>query len=337
MEKEEKWFSLDKGQTPVWMMRQAGRYLPEYRAVREKAGSFWGLCRNPELAAEVSLQPVKRFGFDAAIVFSDILEVPAALGVAVRFDDGGPKLQAVSSCDGLDRDEESHRRHLSPVYETIGLIRARLPKDTALIGFAGAPWTLATYMTAGKGGDEAKAAKLWAYRDRLNFVKFVDILADCVASHLIAQLEAGADTVQLFDSWAGGLPEPLFQSFVLEPAKRIVSKIRKARPEATIIGFPRGIGLEAYRRYAQETGVDIVSIDTGASIGWAAEHIPAAIQGNLDPVALIAGGRALEDGVRRIKKAMAGKAHVFNLGHGILPETPPEHVDYMLSLVRSPS
>jgi len=316
---------------PVWMMRQAGRYLPEYRETRAKAGSFWTMCMTPKLAAEVTLQPIRRFGFDAAILFSDILVIPAALGMKVEFEDGvGPSMAPIVSGAGLTFDTGS----LSPVYEALHLVRDDLPKETALLGFAGAPWTLATYMAAGKGGDEQRAAKLWAYRDPESFERLLGLLADCVATHLARQIEAGADAVQLFDSWASGLPEAMFERWVVQPTKAIVAKLRTIHPKALVIGFPRAATLAGYERYAKETGVDAVSLDTSAPMGWAASALTCATQGNLDPIALIAGGRALDEAVERTLEAVRGKAHVFNLGHGILPETPIAHVEQMLKRVR---
>jgi uroporphyrinogen decarboxylase len=326
---------------PVWLMRQAGRYLPEYRAVREKAGSFWGMALNPEYAAEVTIQPIRRFGFDAAILFSDILTVPEALGQAVTFTAGeGPSLAPVTSTDGFDRDQAHWAAYFEPVYEALRRTRAGLEKegfgDRALLGFCGAPWTLATYLAAGAGGDEQKAAKLWAYRDPEGFGQLLDILSECVAYHLIGQLEAGADAVQIFDSWASGLPDHLFEKVVIKPTRAIVQKVRSQRPDAHIIGFPRASTLAGYEQYARCTGVDAMSLDTAAPMGWAARTIAplCATQGNLDPLALIAGGAALDGAVDRILEAMAGTPFIFNLGHGILPETPLAHVEQLLKRIR---
>ncbi len=324
---------------PVWLMRQAGRYLPEYRAVREKAGSFWGMALNPEFAAEVTLQPIRRFGFDAAILFSDILTVPEALGQPVTFTAGeGPSLTPVSSADGFNRDRESWAAYFEPVYEALRRTRSGLDSEgfasTTLLGFAGAPWTLATYLAAGAGGDEQKAAKLWAYRDPKGFGYLLDILSDCVAFHLIRQLEAGADAVQIFDSWASGLPAPLFEQVVIAPTKKIVAAVRAAKPGAKIIGFPRAATLAGYESYVAATGVDAVSLDTSAPMAWAAKTLTCALQGNLDPIALIAGGDALNRAVDHILEATAGKPHIFNLGHGILPETPIAHVEHLLKRIR---
>lgn len=326
---------------PVWLMRQAGRYLPEYRAVREKAGSFWGMALNPDIAAEVTIQPIRRFGFDAAILFSDILTVPEALGQRVTFTAGeGPSLTPVTSAEGFDRDPEHWAGYFEPVYEALRRTRASLAQegfgDRALLGFAGAPWTLATYLAAGAGGDEQKAAKLWAYRDPEGFGQILDILAECVAFHLVRQLEAGADAVQIFDSWASGLPDALFETVVIRPTRAIVRKVRAARPDAWIIGFPRAATLAGYEHYARCTGVDALSLDTAAPMGWAAKTIAplCAVQGNLDPLALIAGGAALDGAIDRILDAMAGTPFIFNLGHGILPETPIAHVEQLLKRIR---
>ena len=320
---------------PIWLMRQAGRYLPEYRALRAEAGSFWAMALTPKYAAEVTLQPVRRFGFDAAILFSDILTVPEALGQKVSFTEGeGPSLAAVSSAKGFDENQDHWARYFEPVYEALRLIKAYLPAGTALLGFAGAPWTLATYLAAGKGGDEQKAAKLWAYRDPEGFGYLLDILAECVSFHLIRQIDAGAHAVQIFDSWASGLPDPLFRQVVIEPTKKIVKAVRAARPGARIIGFPRAATLAGYEIYVQATGVDAVSLDTSAPMRWAAENLACALQGNLDPIALIAGGAALDRAVDEIGEAMQGRAHIFNLGHGILPETPIAHVEQLLKRIR---
>jgi uroporphyrinogen decarboxylase len=323
---------------PVWLMRQAGRYLPEYRELRTKAGSFWGMALTPAHAAEATLQPIRRFGFDAAILFSDILTVPEALGRKVTFTVGeGPSLEPVTSARGFVEDRKAWSRYFEPVYEALRLTRAGLPDRTALLGFAGAPWTLATYLAAGAGGDEQKAAKLWAYRDPKGFGYLLDILADCVAFHLIRQLEAGADAVQIFDSWAGGIPAALFDQVVIGPTQKIVKAVRAAKPQARIIGFPRATTLAGYQAYAQATGVDALSLDTSAPMDWAAKNLNCAVQGNLDPITLIAGGAALDRAVDEILAAMNGKPHIFNLGHGILPETPIAHVEQLLRRIRQGS
>jgi uroporphyrinogen decarboxylase len=323
---------------PVWMMRQAGRYLPEYKKLRAEAGSFWAMALTPKYAAEVTLQPIRRFGFDAAILFSDILTVPEALGQKVTFTEGeGPSLAPVSSAKGFNENREAWASYFEPVYEALRLTRLGLPPETTLLGFAGAPWTLATYLAAGKGGDEQKAAKLWAYRDPEGFGYLLDILGECVAFHLIRQLDAGADAVQIFDSWASGLPVALYERVVVNPTRKIVAAVRAARPGARIIGFPRAATLAGYEIYVQATGVDGVSLDTAAPMRWAAENLGCALQGNLDPIALIAGGASLDQAVDDILEAAAGKPHIFNLGHGILPETPIAHVEQMLKRIRAHS
>jgi uroporphyrinogen decarboxylase len=323
---------------PIWLMRQAGRYLPEYRVLRAKAGSFWTMCMDPAMAVEITLQPIRRFGFDAAIIFSDILTVPFALGREIVFEENvGPSLDAVESTDGLERDPAIWHAKLQPAYETLCTVRSGLDGSTALLGFAGAPWTLATYMAAGRGGDEQVAAKLWGYRDPAGFGALLELIGDCVSSHLVAQLEAGADAVQIFDSWAGGLPDDAFAHWVIAPTKRVVDKVRAARPEARIIGFPRAATLRGYERYAAETGVDAIAVDTAVPMSWAAEALAGkvAVQGNLDPLALLAGGCTLTQSVDRIVNAMRGRPFIFNLGHGVLPQTPPEHVAELVARVRA--
>ena len=322
---------------PIWLMRQAGRYLPEYRALREKGGSFWGLSMNPELAAEATLQPVRRFGFDAAIIFSDILVVPMAFGIDVRIEEGlGPRLPQIRNTDALVEDASCWDEKLTPVYEALARVRRELPDETALIGFAGAPWTLATYLAEGQGSPDQRAAKLWGYRDPIGLTRLLDKLVDGIARHLVAQLQSGADVVQIFDSWAGGLPAKAFDDWVVKPTRKIVEKVRREHPTARIIGFPRATTLEGYRFYAELTGVDAVSIDTAAPIGWAAQTVGTrkVIQGNLDPIALIAGGAALDDAVDSILKATERTPFIFNLGHGILPETPIANVERLVQRVR---
>jgi uroporphyrinogen decarboxylase len=321
---------------PVWLMRQAGRYLPEYRELRAKAGSFWAMALTPKYAAEVTLQPIRRFGFDAAILFSDILTVPEALGQKVTFTEGeGPSLVPVTSARGFTLDRAQWAVYFEPVYEALRLTRAGLSAETTLLGFAGAPWTLATYLAAGAGGDEQKAAKLWAYRDPQGFAALLDTLGECVAFHLIRQLEAGADAVQIFDSWASGLPAALFEQVVIGPTQKIVAAVRAARRDAKIIGFPRAATLAGYQDYARATGVDAISLDTAMPMPWAAANLDCALQGNLDPIALIAGGAALDRAVDDILRAVDGRPHIFNLGHGILPETPIAHVEQLLKRIRA--
>lgn len=318
---------------PLWMMRQAGRYLPEYKETRAKAGSFMGLCSTPALAAEVTLQPIRRFDFDAAIIFSDILVVPMALGHAVRFDEA-PKLEPLRHVEMLTRDAGKWTAALQPVYETIGLVRSQLDPQKALLGFAGAPWTLATYL-AGGGNDEQRAAKLWSYRRPEGFQILINLLIDCVAHHLVGQLKAGADAVQIFDSWASGLPPALFERWVVKPTAAVVKKVRTAVPDAKIIGFPRGGGLVGLQHYAQTTGVDAISLDASVPMEWAVGTLGKTVQGNLDPLALVAGGAALKNAVGDILKATRDVPSIFNLGHGVLPITPIEHVEELVRLVRS--
>jgi uroporphyrinogen decarboxylase len=322
---------------PVWLMRQAGRYLPEYQAVRARAGSFWAMCMNPDLAVEVTLQPIRRFDFDAAILFSDILVIPHALGQEVRFEEGlGPVLGSCPEISRLERDSAVWARKLEPVYEAMRGTRAKLAVDKTLIGFAGAPWTLAAYMLEGRGSPDQRAAKLAAYREPKKFATLLGELSKAVAWHLGKQLEAGADTVQIFDSWAGGLPVQAFEDFVVQPNKEVVRLLRQQFPAARIIGFPRAASESGYRRYAAETGVDAVSIDTATSLQWAIGSLPGttAIQGNLDPIVLIAGGDALDQAVDRILQVTRDRAFIFNLGHGVLPETPTANVERLVARIR---
>lgn len=321
---------------PIWMMRQAGRFLPEYRAVRTKARDFLAFCYDPELAVEVTLQPIRRFGFDAAIVFSDILVVPDALGQRVRFVEGeGPRLDPIALADTDDLDLTRLERHLQPVYETISRVRAALPAETALLGFAGAPWTLATYMTAGRGSPDQAVPRCIAYGDPEGFDRLIGVLVEAVSRHLVAQLDAGADAVQIFDSWAGALDQTGFETWSIAPTAAIVERVRAARPGAGIIGFPRGGG--AYLApYASATGVDAVGIDWSVPFS-AVRALPdrVAVQGNLDPMRLVAGGAGLDAAVERILDAFAGRPFVFNLGHGVTPQTPIQHVERVVSRVRA--
>ena len=322
---------------PIWLMRQAGRYLPEYQATRRQAGSFWTMCMTPAMATEVTLQPIRRFDFDAAILFSDILVVPFALGQDVRFEEGrGPILGAFAGADRLVKDETVWSQKLAPVYEAMRDTRANLPPGKALIGFAGAPWTLAAYMLEGQGSPDQRAAKLSAYRAPQEFAKLLDTLAEIVAWHLIRQLEAGADVVQIFDSWAGGLPHSQFLDWVVRPNARVVTAVRRKFPSARIIGFPRAATQAGYEAYAAQTGVDGISIDTAASMEWAVQKLgeKTVLQGNLDPIALIAGGDALDKAVDHILSMSTRTPFIFNLGHGILPETPLGHVARLVERVR---
>ena len=323
---------------PLWLMRQAGRYLPEYRSLREKAGSFWSLCMNPELAAEVTLQPIRRFGFDGAIIFSDILVIPRAFGIDVRIEEGlGPRLEPIENANVLSDKRELWDDALAPCYAALRRVREQLSGAEALIGFAGAPWTLATYLAAGQGSPDQRAAKLWSYRNPQGFELLVDKLAEGIARHLVAQIDAGADLVQIFDSWAGGLPAAAFRRWVIAPTKRIVEAVRKERKNARIIGFPRSATLDGYRAYAEETGVDAISLDTSVPMEWAARSLPprTILQGNLDPIGLLAGGDALDEAIDSILAAMRSRGFVFNLGHGVLPETPIAHVEQLVRRVKA--
>ncbi len=317
---------------PWWLMRQAGRYLPEYRSLRKKAGSFLDLCYTPELAAEATLQPVRRFGMDAAILFSDILVVPAGLGRAVSFRDGdGPSLEPLSKASELG--ESFDQARLEPVYAALRLVKSQLSDRTALIGFAGGPWTLACYVIAGRGGDFA-AAKTWCRENAAGLDRVTSILAAAVTAHLGAQIEAGAETVQIFDSWAGLLDGEEFRRWVIDPTKRIVGQLKRRYPHTPVIGFPRNAGV-LYGAYFAETGVDAVSLDGGVSLDRArALQSRGPVQGNLDPTLLAAGGQAMEQAVRAILAALGSKPFVFNLGHGILPETPVENVTRLGELLR---
>ncbi len=326
-----------RGIPPVWMMRQAGRYLPEYRELRQKAGSFLALCFNPKLAAEVTLQPVRRFQFDAAILFSDILVIPHALGQPVRFEAGeGPRLPPLEDAQSIARlTREVDQNTLAPVYETIRLVKQELPKDTALIGFCGAPWTVATYMVAGRGTPDQAPARLFAYQHPEAFAGLIDILTQASVAYLVRQFEAGVEAVQIFDTWAGVLPPEEFALWCIDPVRRIVSGVRAAVPAAKIIGFPRGAGSQL-SRYVHEVAVDAVGLDWTVDRAFARAQIQSRlpVQGNLDPLALLAGGAALDGAVDAILAAFADGPFIFNLGHGILPKTPVEHVERMLKRVR---
>ena len=319
------------------MMRQAGRYLPEYRAVREKAGSFLDLCFNPDMAAEVTLQPIRRFGFDAAILFSDILVIPHALGQTVRFVEGeGPRLDPLTSVAALDAVRgPCNSRILAPIFETVRRVKAALPKGVTLIGFCGAPWTVATYMVAGQGTPDQAPAKNLAKAEPKAFGALIDRLVDVSADYLVAQLDAGAECLQIFDTWAGSLPPEDFERWCVQPTKRMVAKVRAARPGAKLIGFPRGAG-RSIPRYVDETGVDGVSLETAIDRQFAREHIQTRVpvQGNLDPEILRTGGEALDRAVDEVLRAFAAGSFIFNLGHGILPDTPVAHVERMIARVR---
>jgi len=325
---------------PLWLMRQAGRHLKEYLEIREKAKNFLEFCYTPDLAVEATLQPIRRYGFDAAILFSDILVIPDALGQQVEFVPGtGPKLEAISSFDELEKlSKDDLHDHLSPVYEAIGKICCELPEETILIGFAGAPWTIATYVVEGGGSKNYLKTRKWAYDAPDEFGVLIDILVDATADHLIRQIESGVEVVQLFDSWAGVLPPSQFVKWSIEPAKKIITRIRAKHPDIPIIGFPRGAGL-LYQRFVQETGVNAISIDATVPVTWAAKNLQpyCVVQGNLDNLALLTGGPAMEAEVAHILAAFADGPFIFNLGHGILPETPVPHVKKLIELVRGTS
>ena len=326
----------EKFQTPpVWMMRQAGRYLPEYRETRKQAGSFLELCYTPRFAIEVTLQPVRRFGFDAAILFSDILVIPDALGRKVAFEEGrGPLLEPIGPGEIDNLSSDGVAGHLSPVIETVIGVRNQLPAETALLGFCGAPWTVATYMIAGHGTQDQAPARLFSYRYPVAFAKLLNLIAEVSADYLVAQLNAGADGVQIFDSWAGVLGEEDFNRWCLAPVKRIVDLVRMQIPDARIIGFPKGAGV-LYENYRQKTGVTALGLDWSVPLSFAKRlQQDGAVQGNLDPMRLVAGGDALDRGVDAILAALYEGPYVFNLGHGITPEAPIGNVERMLKRIR---
>ncbi len=316
-------------------MRQAGRYLPEYRALRAKAGSFLDLCFTPDYATEITLQPVRRFGFDAAILFSDILVVPWALGQPLRFDEAqGPVLEPLAP-EALDRfTANAVVERLAPVFETVSQVKAALPAGVALIGFAGAPWTVASYMIEGGGSKEFLKAKRWAIGEPDRFQVLIELLVEATVAYLSAQAEAGAEALQLFDSWAGVLAETELERWSLAPLTRIVEGVKARHPQVPIILFPRGAGL-SYARFAAASGADGLGLDTTVPLRFAAElQRRITVQGNLDPAALLIGGRALDEGVDRILAALGQGPFVFNLGHGVVPQTPPEHVQHLIDRIR---
>jgi uroporphyrinogen decarboxylase len=319
---------------PWWLMRQAGRYLPEYREARAKAGDFITLCLTSELAAEVTLQPVRRFGMDAAILFSDILLVPRALGQRLTFENDGPKLEPVSDIASLGAGDKAM---LDPVGEAVRRVHAQLPSETALIGFAGAPWTVATYMVEGGTSRDFHRVKAWAYRDPAGFAALIERIEAATLDFLGLQIEAGVEVVQLFDSWAGAVSPLEFERWVIAPTKRLVAALKKRFPQVPIIGFPRGAGL-LYERYAAETGVDAVSLDTSVPAQSARDrlHLRGAVQGNLDPVLLLVGGDAMRRAAVELRKTLGSGPYIFNLGHGILPDTSPEHVAELARVLAEP-
>ena len=323
---------------PIWFMRQAGRYLPEYRSVRANAGSFLQLCYNPALAEEVTLQPIRRFDFDSAILFSDILVVPHALGQPLDYLEGeGPKLDPVRSVADLKSLDHRHfGAILEPVYETVSRLRSSLPAEKTLIGFAGAPWTVACYMVEGGGSKDFTEVKKWAYSDPAGFAILVDTLVDFTAEYLIRQVDWGADALQLFDSWAGILPLSDFQKWVIGPTRRIIAKVKEKHPQTPIIGFPRGAGL-FYEDYVIDSGVDAVGLDSTVPPFWASRKLQTRVpvQGNLDPVYLLVGGETMKKAAAAILDTFNGRPYIFNLGHGVLQATPPEHLHMLVDFIRT--
>jgi uroporphyrinogen decarboxylase len=324
--------------TPVWLMRQAGRYLPEYRQVRAKAGSFLNLCFTPQLAAEVTLQPIRRFGFDAAILFSDILVIPHALGQKLTFEPGeGPRLSPVITSAEAMRKLASgiDMNRLTPVFETIARVRTELPRQVALLGFCGAPWTVATYMVAGAGTQDQAPARFFAYRDPQGFQELIDALIGASIDYLTAQFHAGVDAVQLFDTWAGVLGPQEFDHWCTKPAAKIVAGLRQRVPGARVIGFPRGAATSLVS-YTESVPFDAIGLDWMINRKFARDQIQSRrpVQGNVDPVALLAGGTALDREVDAALASFSDKPFIFNLGHGVLPETPIEHVEQMVARVR---
>lgn len=320
---------------PLWLMRQAGRYLPEYRALRAEKGGFLDLVQDSEAAAEVTLQPIRRFGFDGAILFSDILMVPWAMGQGLRFEAGeGPRLSP-PLLDGAMAALETVPARLEPVYRTVEKVSAALAPETTFLGFAGSPWTVATYMVAGQGSRDQAEARRLAYRDPDAFGALIDAIVTMSVDYLSCQIESGVDAVQLFDSWAGSLSPAQFERWVIAPTAAITSSLKARHPEVPVIGFPKGAGGKL-PAYARETGVHAIGIDETVDPDWAAAALPRSmpVQGNLDPLALIAGGEALESAVARILSSFAERPHIFNLGHGILPDTPITHVEQLVNLVR---
>lgn len=322
-------------QTPVWLMRQAGRYLPEYRELRAQKGGFLELCYDPESAAEVTLQPIKRFGFDGAILFSDILIVPHAMGQKLWFEKGeGPRL-APRLVDAALSSLEAAPEHFEAIYATVRRVAERLDDKTTFMGFAGSPWTVATYMVHGQGSKDQGVARRYAYQDETAFSELIDAIIKNTVKYLLGQIEAGVDAVQLFDSWAGSLSPAQFEKWVIAPNAEIISRLKAVHPDLPIIGFPKGAGAKL-QAYANETGASAIGLDETVDPVWAHENLPAGLplQGNLDPLALIAGGEALEKSARQIMQVFEDRPHIFNLGHGILPDTPIEHVENLLTLVR---
>ncbi|HEY0275097.1 MAG TPA: uroporphyrinogen decarboxylase [Paenirhodobacter sp.] len=324
---------------PVWMMRQAGRYLPEYRATRAQAGDFLSLCYTPDLAAEVTLQPIRRYGFDAAILFADILLLPQALGADLWFAPGeGPRLSTLTTPEGLRalRPKDDIHDRLAPVYETMRIVSRELPRETTLIGFAGAPWTVATYMIAGRGTPDQGPAHALKVADRATFQGLIDLLTEATIEYLSQQVLAGAEVIKLFDSWAGSLKGADFDDFAVKPTARIIAALKARHPGLPVIAFPREAGA-GYIGFARKTGADCVAIDNSVSADWAAAQvqIDGCVQGNLDPSHMVTGGQALIEATRDVVHAFKGGPHIFNLGHGITPDADPENVALMVETIRN--
>ena len=326
---------------PIWMMRQAGRYLPEYRATRAQAGDFLSLCYNSELAAEVTLQPIRRYGFDAAILFADILLLPQALGVDLWFETGeGPRMSTTTTQAEFDqlRSVSDIHETLNPIYETVRILRGELPQETTLIGFAGAPWTVATYMIAGRGTKDQGPAHALKAENRAVFSQIIDLLTQSTIEYLAAQIDAGAEVVKIFDSWAGSLTGQDFHDFALGPARKITAAIKSRYPSVPVIAFPRE-AKENYIGFAKATGADCVAIDNSVSAEWVAKNVQVdgCVQGNLASSHMVTGGLALVDETRRIVRALSNGPHIFNLGHGITPDADPDNVQIMIDTVREGS
>ena len=319
----------------LWLMRQAGRYLPEYRALRETKGGFLELCYDPEAAAEVTLQPIRRFGFDGSILFSDILVIPHALGQNLWFEAGeGPRL-APPLVDSTLASLETAPQRLDPVYATVARVAGALPPETTFLGFAGSPWTVATYMIAGAGSKDQAAARRMAYGDPAAFQAIIDAIVDLTVTYLSGQIEHGVEAVQLFDSWAGSLSPAQFEKWVIVPNAEIIRRLKALHPDTPVIGFPKGAGGKL-TAYANEVGADAIGLDETVDPHWADSVLPAhlPVQGNLDPLALVAGGETLDTAIDRILAAFPDRPHIFNLGHGIVPDTPIAHVEHLIKRVR---
>ncbi|MEY4698380.1 MAG: hypothetical protein RIT14_2808 [Pseudomonadota bacterium] len=332
-----------KGETlatpPIWMMRQAGRYLPEYRATRAQAGDFLSLCYTPDLAAEVTLQPIRRYGFDAAILFADILLLPQALGPKLWFETGeGPRMETTTTPAGVAALKPASAIHdtLSPVYETLRILKRELPRETTLIGFAGAPWTVATYMIAGRGSKDQGAAHALKQADRATFTALIDRITEATVDYLSEQVKAGAEVIKLFDSWAGSLKGQDFEDFATAPTRRIIAALKSRHPGLPVIAFPREAG-SGYVGFARATGADCVALDNSVSPEWAAANVQVdgCVQGNLAPHHMVTGGDDLVRETRRVVDAFKGGPHIFNLGHGITPDADPENVQLMIDTVRN--